>query len=187
MAEIVRLEDLAGLDQIVERPSAIKRLRDHHHLIARLVAEGRRTTDIAAEVGLSISRVSILKGDPAFRQLVEMYRANYGQLKEAAFSDFYKKAALVRSLAAEEKLERYHEDPENLSNGELNADIQLMTEILEGKKTVNIQGSFEDLPLAEKHEIRRLRADRLSAQALPVAKGPESDASPTPARGDKDG
>jgi len=178
VAEIVRLEDLAGLDQIVERPSAIKRLRDHHHLIARLVAEGRRTTDIAAEVGLSISRVSILKGDPAFRQLVEMYRANYGQLKEAAF---------VRSLAAEEKLERYHEDPENLSNGELNADIQLMTEILEGKKTVNIQGSFEDLPLAEKHEIRRLRADRLSAQALPVAKGPESDASPTPARGDKDG
>src|SRR6516164_4102816 len=119
-AEVVKLMpgDLDELDRLQERPSAIKRIRDHHHLIARLVAEGKRTTDIANEVGLSISRVSILKGDPTFKQLVEMYRMNYNQLADAAYADVKKKAAILEMESIEHRLDQYYEDPDSISPAE---------------------------------------------------------------------
>lgn len=53
---------------------ALKRIRDSHHSIARLVSEGRPAAEISLITGYSISRLSILKSDPAFMELVEFYR-----------------------------------------------------------------------------------------------------------------
>jgi hypothetical protein len=187
VAEVVRLEDLAGLDHPMDRPSVVKRLRDHHHLVARLVAEGRRTNDIAAEVGLSVSRVSILKGDPSFQQLVEMYRMNYNQLREAAFADVQKKLALLEANAIDGMNERYEDEPENISHEQMRADAEFASDRLgRGKISKNVNFNVSQ-PLAEVHEQRRLRADRLSAQALPDARDRGSDASPTPGPEDPHG
>ena len=181
--EIVRLE-LDELDKVQGRPSVIKRLRDHHHLIARLIAEGKRTMEVAEIVGISVSRVSILKGDPAFQQLVEMYRMNYNSIRDTAFADAYKKAALLREVAIDEKLDRYEEDPTSLSNTEINQDIAMTNEMLDGKHTTNTTVSVR-LPLADLSEQRRLRAERLSALALPSAKPePDRPAHSAPARED---
>lgn len=58
----------------VKAPTIV-RLRDRHHAIARLVASGRRTGEISALTGMCISRISILKGDPTFQELVAHYRS----------------------------------------------------------------------------------------------------------------
>lgn len=170
-ADVISLSDLDALDQIAERPSVIKRLRDHHHLMARLCAEGKRTSEIAAETGMSLSRVSILKGDPAFRQLVEMYKINYNQLRDAAYYDVQKKYALLEANSLDHINERYEDEPENISHEQARADAEFASDRMGRKvnKSVSLTGSIPQ-PLAERLEEQRLRADRLSATALPVAK-----------------
>jgi len=67
--------DLESLRQ----PSArmrIAKLRDQHHIMARLFVSGLSNTEVAAETGYSIARVSVLRGSPAMMELVERYRSD---------------------------------------------------------------------------------------------------------------
>jgi hypothetical protein len=66
--------DLAHLT-VKREAAAVQTLRDNHHRIARAVASGMMVTDIAAVCGVSITRVTSLRGDPAFAELVAHYRA----------------------------------------------------------------------------------------------------------------
>ena len=68
-------EDLEAL----RTPSArvrIAKLRDSHHIMARLIVSGLSLAEIAAETGYSICRVSTLKGSPAMIELCARYRAD---------------------------------------------------------------------------------------------------------------
>lgn len=100
-AEIVReldesdLEKLGG-DRGVKAPT-LKRLTDMHHSIARLVAQGEAGYAIAMATGYSQSRISILKSDPAFQELVEFYREKVEEARDAAFVDLNRKMAAVLS------------------------------------------------------------------------------------------
>jgi hypothetical protein len=65
--------------EILRRPAAIstiKSIRDSHHTIAWLLALGKTDIDVAREVGISVTRVSQLKQDPTFRELLATYRAD---------------------------------------------------------------------------------------------------------------
>lgn len=55
-------------------PVTIQSLRDNHHRIARAMAAGLPTNEVAALCGMSNTRVSQLKADPAFKDLVAHYR-----------------------------------------------------------------------------------------------------------------
>ncbi len=66
--------DLAHLT-VKREATAVQTLRDNHHRIARAVASGMAAADIAASCGCSINRISSLRGDPAFIELVAHYRA----------------------------------------------------------------------------------------------------------------
>jgi DNA-binding CsgD family transcriptional regulator len=70
----VERADLAHLT-VRREPTTIQTLRDNHHRIARAVASGMSGAEIAATCGVSINRVSMLKSDPAFADLVAHYRA----------------------------------------------------------------------------------------------------------------
>ena len=52
----------------------IKRLRERHHALARMLASGMSENDAGLICGYSSSRVSILKADRAFAELLEFYR-----------------------------------------------------------------------------------------------------------------
>lgn len=66
--------DLAVLSE--KRPVVtLQTLRDTHHRVARAVAAGLPTAEVAKGCGISNNRVSILKQDPAFKELVAHYRA----------------------------------------------------------------------------------------------------------------
>lgn len=58
------------------QPSALKRISDRHHALARLLASGMKSGDAALMAGYIPSRVSILQGDPTFKELVEFYRSS---------------------------------------------------------------------------------------------------------------
>ena len=163
MSEVVRLTpELDGLDRPEQRPSVIKRLRDHHHLVARLVAKGWRTTDIANEVGLSISRVSILKGDPAFQQLVETYRMNENAMRDALELDVIKKQVLLEGLALQQMVDKYLDTPDEITHEMARADYESVHDRMHGKLNRNINVSMTDQQLAERHEKRRLHLDLIA-------------------------
>lgn len=80
-------EDLRLLsEEKGSKPAPLQRLRERHHALARNLAGGMRPEAAAAICGLSVSRVSILQGDPAFKDLVLFYRseveAQYAQVHE---------------------------------------------------------------------------------------------------------
>ena len=67
--------DLESLRQ----PSArmrIAKLRDQHHIMARLFVSGLSNAEVAAETGYTISRVAVLRNAQAMMELVEKYRAD---------------------------------------------------------------------------------------------------------------
>lgn len=77
-AEVVRELDAAdvallGAERGTRAP-ALKRLTDRHHALARCLASGMPEADAAITCGYVLSRVSILKADPAFQELLTFYR-----------------------------------------------------------------------------------------------------------------
>jgi hypothetical protein len=58
----------------VEDPSNLKRIRERHHSLARLVASGMSQDLVASICNYTPSYVSILLNNPAMKELVEHYR-----------------------------------------------------------------------------------------------------------------
>ena len=56
------------------KPAPLKRLSERHHALARCLASGMADCDAAITCGYVLSRVSILKADPAFQELLAFYR-----------------------------------------------------------------------------------------------------------------
>lgn len=52
----------------------LARLRDSHHMVARLAASGISNGEIAEATGYSYSRIAILLQDPSMRELIARYR-----------------------------------------------------------------------------------------------------------------
>jgi hypothetical protein len=70
-------EDLALLaDERGTKAPPLKRLGERHHALARCLASGMSPANAAISCGYVGSRVSILLADPAFKELLEFYRAD---------------------------------------------------------------------------------------------------------------
>lgn len=71
--ELSRLEE-ARNPEGTGQMSGVMKLRDSHHMVARLAAAGKKGAEIAALTGYSYNRISILLGSPAMQDLVAKYR-----------------------------------------------------------------------------------------------------------------
>lgn len=132
VAEVVR--ELSAVDMALletERgikPPAIKVLRDSHHAIARCVAEGRPNTETMLITGYSASRISILKGDPAFQELVEFYRKNVEETRTELATDGIAKATAIRNDAMEILHDRLIDTPEAFDIPDLQDTVKLFAD-----------------------------------------------------------
>lgn len=90
------------------QPSHVKRLSDRHHALARCLATGMGSAEACAITGYTPSRMSILKGDPAFEELLAFYRAGKGE----AVQDLGDKLLAVARTAADELQDRLEDTPE---------------------------------------------------------------------------
>src|SRR6516165_9288058 len=72
--EVARYERKAAKAAVANgTATSVPVVRDHHHRIARLVASGMTTLQIAAAVGLGISRISQLRQDQVMVALIAKY------------------------------------------------------------------------------------------------------------------
>lgn len=64
------------LDKVTEKRNidSVKKLRDSHHMVARLLAAGLPRTLVARRSGYSLNRVDTLLLDPSFQNLLTHYR-----------------------------------------------------------------------------------------------------------------
>jgi hypothetical protein len=105
---------LLSLDRGTE-PSVIKALRARHHQLARMMAQGLPTQDLVAATGYSESRISILKSDPTFRELVSYYE----RVVEDVYIETHARLAGISNTALDIINERMEDDPEKISMGQL--------------------------------------------------------------------
>ncbi len=97
---------------------SVQRLRDRHHAVARLLAAGKTNNEVSIMTGMDPGRISVLRSDPSFKQLVEDYRAiETGQ--EAAFIE---RLQMLGMTAVEELQDR-------LENSEEPVPIQTLLEV----------------------------------------------------------
>lgn len=99
----------------------IKKINDRHRLLARLCARGVMAKQAAAIAGYSVCRVTTLKSDPTFRELVNYYRSEVDE-------DFNNLSDELSSLLREASTElrfRLEDAPEKLTNAQLTEIIQL--------------------------------------------------------------
>lgn len=98
-----------------QQAPTIKRLKQIHHELARLIASGLSMAEVAASTGYSASRISILQKDPSFKGLVDHYKAH----RDEIFCDVHKRMATLGLDAADELQERLETNPESFSVGQL--------------------------------------------------------------------
>src|SRR5215471_4682827 len=71
-------EDIAmlALEPAPTKAPALKRIRDSHHALARIVASGVSNVEASNITGFDSTYISILKGDPTFNELLAFYKEN---------------------------------------------------------------------------------------------------------------
>ena len=102
-ADIAMLETERG----IKAPS-LQKIRDSHHTLARILAQGARPGEASIITGYSPSRISILQADPAFQELLEFYRSH----EDIPTGSVTEKMALVR-------MDALHAVHEGILDGEI--------------------------------------------------------------------
>jgi len=123
------VRDLGSLDlDLILNPPALgveikprARMKNSHHQLARLLAEGRKPQECSAILGHAPSTISSLQTDPAFKELVSYYEA---QVREV-FLDVHQRLANLGVDVIEELQHRAAETPDDFSPKELVAIAEL--------------------------------------------------------------
>lgn len=159
-------------------PTRIKSIADSHHRVARAIASGMSNGEVAAVCGRSITRVSQLRGDPAFQELIAHYRSMITAewLGNAdPVIDFMRNNALKAQAMLSDKLDAAAESDEFLPTRDLVSIAELgldRTGYGKVNKNVNINVDF-----AANLEKARKRSDR--ARTISPTQAPTIEASPS--------
>lgn len=97
------------------KPSHISRLSERHHALARCLASGLSVADACAITGYTPSRVSILKGDPSFEELIAFYRGPAAELVQDLGAKMRQNALEAQNILTE----RLEEEPASFDAGTL--------------------------------------------------------------------
>lgn len=96
-------------------PPALQKLRSRHHQLAQLLSSGMTDNQVSLALGYSPSRISILKADPAFRELLAYYEKQH----EALHLDVQERLITLGLDTIEVLQQRLDDDPDEFSAREL--------------------------------------------------------------------
>lgn len=163
-ADLPLLEKARGSES-----NALKRITQRHHALARLIAEGTHSmAECGLIVGLSPSRISILKDDPTFQELVRFYEKTQAEL----YRDVHEELAATTMEAVSEIRERLEDDDTRKQ-----ISISTLIEITKmgadrtgnGPSTTSTNVNI-NIGIAERMKAARARADRaMQIEAKPKA------------------
>lgn len=97
------------------QPAELKRVTERHHAIARLLASGMKSGEVAATLGITLNRISILKNSPAFAELLALYV----DTKDLEFAEVASRMAGVSKDALNLIQDRLEDDPDTFTHKEL--------------------------------------------------------------------
>ena len=98
------------------KPNApLAAIRDPHHMLARLLAEGKPIVEVSAVTGYSTTRIRTLQADPSFKELI----AHYSEQKLFAEADITAQVKHIALTAGAVLQERLEAEPDSFSNEEL--------------------------------------------------------------------
>lgn len=137
--ELVRsltVEDVPLLENpppVGSESRAIAELRSTHHSLAQVLAKGHTNEEAALITGYSPSRISILRSDPAFAELLSHYQV----MREQVFVDVLDRMKVLGLSTLEELQSRLEQRPEGFTAREL----MEMTELLLIKGRTGVAGA----------------------------------------------
>lgn len=112
LPDIEALDDAKPLEQV----TPVQQLRHQHHLLARLLGEGKSATESAQVTGYSVAYISRLSTqDRAFKDLVKYYQQQVGEV----YVNVHERLAGLGLNTIEELQERLAEKPEGFTHREL--------------------------------------------------------------------
>lgn len=95
-------EDLPRIVQPRDKSASIpQKLRESHHLIARLIAVGHDISTTAVMTGYSYNRVSVLTNSPAMIEQIALYRKDFQGRVDEQYDSFA--AIAVQNMIASER------------------------------------------------------------------------------------
>lgn len=145
-------------------PSDLKKIREKHHHVARLVADGLAQRLVSQITGYTETYISILLNNPSMVELVELYRIKNGRAVELA-TEKLKTVGLKALEKLDEKI-----DADELSNLELIATSKLGLDRAglgpsSTQRVIGEQHIFDHGKLAELNkEARRRNAEYIVPQ-----------------------
>lgn len=132
----------------------VKRIRDSHHALARALAGGQTPGQASITTGYSLSRISILLADTAFRELLAFYRKN----QDAAFADVQSRMSALALDVVQEIQDRIDERPGEFTNEQLRKTLETVADRTgHGPVTRSINANIR-VDLAARLETARQRA-----------------------------
>lgn len=184
--ELTSAEVKATPRAAVER---IKKLRDSHHMAARLLAMGFKSQDAAAETGYSINGLSTLAQSPAFQELVATYREMVTDEWKGNADEYYSMLTSVRRKSLRLISDKLDEaEPGDIPLNQLTAihsDAADRSGYPKRKESVNLNLDFADrldAAVRRSREVKQIDAtanDSRDWGKLPVVPGmgesPEKD------------
>lgn len=147
------MEDLmAAATKPTEPNPGVKQLRQSHHQLAKLLAQGLKQVDIASITGFSMSRISVLKSDPQFAELLSYYQEMEAEGWQNARADMRERLLSLGFDSIETLHSRLEEDPEGFSNDALLKLVELTTDRTGHGKVTKLEGrmthAIDDATLA---------------------------------------
>lgn len=152
----LELEDVvaSSAETLGSQTPPLARLRDTHHNIARLLAQGLKAVEVAAITGFSQSRISLLRKDPAFKELLAFYRDSAA----TEFADAQKRLAMLAMDATAELHERLLENPADLRTTELMEIAKMAHDRSGNGPTSNVNNKTLTVTMSN-DEVRALRQE----------------------------
>jgi hypothetical protein len=124
----------------VSATPVLQRLRHRHHLLARLIAQGTKDGDVAAISGYDPSRISVLKQDPAFKELIAHYKTQVDEV----FISVHERLLTLGLSSIDEMTDRIEANPESFSTQDLMELIKLSADRIGAgpSKNVTVSGTI---------------------------------------------
>ncbi len=165
--EVLTQDDIGLLD--IERDikaPLLKRLTERHHQLAQCIAEGKQSLECAVITGYSISRISILRSDPTFKELVTFFNGNV----DIEFLDSNAQMAGLKKDATLELRQRLEDNPEVFTRSQL---LEIITKM--GDRTGDGPATKSDVHV-HVDVAKRLETARKRIEAEKIIEGEVLDA-----------
>jgi hypothetical protein len=149
------------------QPTHVQRLTSRHHALARCIATGMSATEAALCTGYTASRISVMKDDPAFNELIAFYQSDKANLVH----DLADKMAAIAKDTADTLHERLTDAPESFSNNELQKQLKIVADRTgHGPASRNTNVNI-NMNLGDRLKVARERAASASLPASSVGSG----------------